>query len=51
MFGVIVCIVCLAIANFGVTAFHEVPDYMEAGKITWNQFVAVMIYYFFWAEK
>ena len=50
MFGVIVCIVCLAIANFGVEAFREVPHYMEAVKVTWNQLVAVMIYYFFWAN-
>lgn len=50
MFGVIVCIVCLAIANFGVEAFREVPNYIEAVKVTWNQLVAVMIYYFFWAN-
>jgi hypothetical protein len=51
MFGVIVCIVCLGLANFGVEAFREVPNYIDAGHITWNQFAAVLIYHFIWAEK
>ena len=50
MFGVIVCIVCLALANFGVAAFHEVPHYQSALGTTWSQAWAVLIYYFIWAR-
>lgn len=50
MIGVIICIISFAIANFGVEAFHEVPDYMEAVKTTWNQAWAVGVYYFIWVK-
>jgi hypothetical protein len=51
MFGIISWIVCLALANFGIEAFREVPNYLEAGKTTWNQLVAVLIYYFIWSKE
>lgn len=51
MFGVIVCVVCLALANFGFEWFREVPNYVDARLTTWNQFTALLIYYFIWAEK
>jgi hypothetical protein len=51
MFGVIICVVSLAIANFGVQAFHEVPNYQDSLNITWNQGCAVLIYYFIWSKN
>lgn len=50
MAGVIVCIISLALANFGVQAFHEVPNYQGALGTTWNQAWAIGIYYFIWAK-
>ena len=50
MFGVIVCIVSVALANFGVQAFHEVPNYQDALSTTWSQAWAVLIYYFIWSK-
>lgn len=50
MLGVIICIVSLAIANFGIEAFSEVPNYLVATKTTLNQISAVLIYYFIWAK-
>jgi hypothetical protein len=51
MVSVITCIVCFALANFGVQAFHEVPDYQGALGTSWSQAWAVMIYYFIWAKE
>jgi hypothetical protein len=51
MVGVIVCVVSLALANYGVQAFHEVPDYQDSLSTTWNQGWAVLIYYFIWSKN
>lgn len=48
--GAIVCVICLAIANFGVEAFREVSDYSDALKTTWDQMWAVGIYYLIWLK-
>lgn len=48
--GAIICVVCLAIANFGVAAFREVPNYLDAAQITWNQLWAIGIYYLIWVK-
>ncbi len=50
LISAVLCLVCLAIANFGVEAFHTVPDYMNAAKVTWNQTWAIGIYYFIWVK-
>lgn len=47
----IICVVCLGIANFGVQAFREVPNYLDAAHITWNQLWAIGIYYFIWIKE
>ena len=51
MIGVILCTIALALANFGVEAFRDVPSYIDAAMITWNQFFAIMIYYIFWEKQ
>ena len=51
MFGVIVCILSLAAANFGYQAFKDVPVYMDAIHATWSQTMGILIYYFIWAKK
>jgi hypothetical protein len=50
MVGVIICIICLALANFGIEAFREVPNYHAEFSTTWNQGMAVLIYYCIWAK-
>lgn len=50
MSGAIVCVISLAIATFGVEAFREVPNYMDAAKATWNQACAIGVYYFIWVK-
>ena len=51
MIGAIICILSLAVANFGSEwILHQVPDYLNAAHITWNQMVAILIYYFLWAR-
>ena len=51
MVGVIVCIVCFALANFGVAAFDTEPHYQDALGTTWSQAWAVLVYYFIWARN
>jgi hypothetical protein len=48
--GAIICVVCLGLANFGVEAFREVPNYIEASKTTWNQLWAIGIYWALWLK-
>jgi hypothetical protein len=48
MLGVIICTISLALANFGVEAWRDTSDYVHAGLITWEQFVAITIYYWLW---
>lgn len=47
-FTVLLCSISFAIADFGVEYFRDVPDYLEAAKTTWNQFVALQTYYWVW---
>ena len=49
--GAIWCVIALGIANFGVEAFREVPNYLDAAHITWNQLWAIGIYYFLWVKE
>lgn len=50
MSSAIICIVCFAIANFGIAAFHNDPHYQDALGTTWSQAWAVLIYYFVWVK-
>ena len=50
VFSVIVCSISFAIADFGVEYFRDVPNYSDAAHATWNQFVALMTYYFIWVR-
>jgi hypothetical protein len=47
MGGIIMCIISLGIANFG-TEFFTGADYMHAAGTTWNQFIAMVIFYYLW---
>lgn len=52
MSGVVMCIISLALANFGVEWFHnDVPNYLDALAITWHQLCALLIYYFLWVRE
>ena len=48
MSKVLICILSLALADFGFEYFKEVPNFIEVGKITLNQFWALVIYHFVW---
>lgn len=47
MFNIAFCTLSLALANFGVEYFND-AQYLDALKATWNQFIAILIFYFFW---
>lgn len=51
MRNVILCLVTLALANFMVEAWHDVPNYEEAAKITWSQIWALIIYHVLWEKE
>lgn len=51
MKNVILCLITLALANYIVEAWHDVPDYMEAVKITWSQMWALIIYHVLWENQ
>jgi hypothetical protein len=48
MSGIIMCIISLSIANFGVEYFSSVADYADAARTTWHQFIAMVIFYYLW---
>ncbi len=50
MSKVLICILSLALADFGVEYFKEVPNYIQAGTITFHQFLALAIYHFIWED-
>lgn len=47
-FSVLLCSMSFAIADFGVECFRDAPDYTDAAKATWHQFVALQTYYWIW---
>lgn len=46
--NVLFCSLSFAIADFVVEYFRDVPNYMDAAKATWQQFVALQTYYWIW---
>lgn len=50
MIKVIYCLISLALANFLIEYWHDVPSYAEAAKATWSQMWALIIYHFLWEE-
>lgn len=51
MKSVILCTISLALANFGVEWFRDVPNYIHAGEVTWHQFLGIVIYYILWTKN
>jgi hypothetical protein len=45
---VFVCSISFVLANFLCEWLHAVPDYNAASLASWNQFVAIAIFYFIW---
>jgi len=49
--GAILCAISLCLANFGVEAvFHSSPDYLSALEATYDQAIAIAIYYAIWVR-
>ena len=44
------CLLSLLLANFIIEYWHDIPNYMEAAKITWSQMWALIIYHFLWEK-
>jgi hypothetical protein len=51
MRGAILCGLSLIAANFLVEAWRDVPNYMEAMHIGWEQCVALAIYNWLWVKE
>jgi uncharacterized membrane protein (DUF373 family) len=51
MRGAVYCALSLILANFLVEAFHNVPDYVEAAHISFEQCVAIAIYSWLWVKE
>jgi hypothetical protein len=47
---VVICVICLGLANFAVAALHADPHYQSALGTTWSQAWAVLIYHFIWTK-
>jgi hypothetical protein len=50
MWNIIWCTVSLGLANFGVEAFREIPDYLHAASLTWNELLAISVYHYIWVK-
>jgi hypothetical protein len=50
MIGAVVCIISLALANFGVEYFTA-SNYAHALEISWHQAVAIFIYHCLWVKE
>ena len=50
MIDVILCIVSLAIVNFGVE-YASNANYVQAANLTYQQFLALAIYHFIWVRN
>ena len=50
MIKVWLCLISLALANFFIEAWHDVPNYSLALEITWSQMWALIIYHFIWED-
>lgn len=51
MRNVILCLITLALANYIVEAWKDVPDYVHAGFTTWSQVWALIIYHVLWENQ
>ena len=49
MINAIICWVTLILANLGVEYFHG-GDYLQVAQTSYNQLLAIMIYYFIWVR-
>lgn len=50
MTSVLLCIISLALANFGAEYIRDAHNYASAAEATWHQLTALMIYYFLWVR-
>ena len=51
MRGAIICSLTLIAACFLVEAWHDVPDYVHAAEIAWEQCLAIAIYNWLWVKE
>ena len=50
MIGAIICAIFMGIGVVVAESWHEYPNYEQAGLIVWEQFVAIMTYYWIWVR-